>query len=447
MPSPPRKDETKQQFISRCHSYMEKHKEGKPGQASAICYSMWRNRNKMKKDSADNAIQDRVFDFKFDAQPSTMRIDETTGFLHCRGVFTRSGVFDYYDDNLNLIRELRPEEEVFDGESIKSLQLAPITNLHPEELVTTENVNELLVGVVGEDIKREGDYLAGSMTLMDKDTIETILARKEEGLSSELSGGYTCNVVLEKGTHHKDGDYDAKQSAIRYNHLSIVPKGRAGRNVRIMDQDGNLDKNGKRKEDKMPNLVKFIRKATKLDGFNVDEISCEIPEENLVSFEAMANKLDEAAEVITSLKKDNDELQAKNDQDKEEINKLMKQVASIKDPNSVEIQAIVRSYKTVYDAAEKLQVKTDGKKLDDIKVECIKAVSENFDAEGKSVDYINARFDAINEIVEMKQKMDDDAATGQLNKDSKDNKDKKDDKELSPKEKFLLQDAENRKVK
>ena len=441
MPSPPRKGESKESFMNRCFSYMEKHKEGKPGQGAAICYSMWRNRNKTKKDSDDSPIQDRVFDFKFDAEPSTMHIDENTGFLHCRGRFTRSGVFNYYDDNMNLIRELRSEEEVFSEDSIKSLQLVPITNLHPEDMVTTENVKELLVGVVGEDIKREGDYLSGSMTIMDKDTIDTVIARAEEGLTSELSGGYECMVIAEKGVHAKDGDYDAKQTNIRYNHLSIVPKGRAGRNVRIMDQD---DKGKSKKEDKMPNLVKFIRKATKLDSFNIEEISVEVPEENFSSFETMSSKLDEAVEVITTLNKDKDELQAKNDQNREEINKLMKEVSNLKDPNSVEIQAIVRSYKTVYDTAENLKVDTKDKKLDEIKVECIKAVSEGFDAEGKSADYINARFDAINEIVEMKQKMDDDAATAEFNKDSKDHKD---DKELSPKEKFLLKDAENRKAR
>ena len=42
MPTPPRKDETKEKFISRCIPIIVK--EGtKPNQAAAICYSMWRH--------------------------------------------------------------------------------------------------------------------------------------------------------------------------------------------------------------------------------------------------------------------------------------------------------------------------------------------------------------------------------------------------------------------
>jgi hypothetical protein len=49
MPSPPKKDEKQQEFISRCIAELTENKEGKsPEQRTAMCYSMWRNRNKKK---------------------------------------------------------------------------------------------------------------------------------------------------------------------------------------------------------------------------------------------------------------------------------------------------------------------------------------------------------------------------------------------------------------
>jgi hypothetical protein len=334
---------------------------------------------------------------------------------------------------------------------LDSLKLIPITDQHPDEMVTVDNVKKYLIGMVGEEISRKDEYVTGNMIITDKNMVETIQARKDFGLTTELSGGYTCFVTKEDGTHPKDGYYNAKQTNIKYNHLSIVDMARAGENVRIMDsKDKDPEKdsdtnglNGKgnaTKEDNMPDLVKFIRRETKMDSFTVDQISCEIPEESFEAVELLSNKLDEAISLIGELTKKRDELQGKIDQSEEVVEGLRNDIASLKDPNSAEIQAMVKARKEVEDVAGTLKVETDGKDIQDIKVECIKSVSSNFDSEGKSVDYINARFDSVIEILEARKQADDDNKNGQLNKDSKDG-----EKKLSPKEKFLLRDAENRK--
>jgi hypothetical protein len=49
MPTPPRKDETQNAFLARCISYITKHENKPTKQASAICYSMWRNKDKAKR--------------------------------------------------------------------------------------------------------------------------------------------------------------------------------------------------------------------------------------------------------------------------------------------------------------------------------------------------------------------------------------------------------------
>lgn len=46
-PAPPRDDESKDEFLARCHAYMKKHHpEMSKAQQSAICYQMWRDKDK-----------------------------------------------------------------------------------------------------------------------------------------------------------------------------------------------------------------------------------------------------------------------------------------------------------------------------------------------------------------------------------------------------------------
>lgn len=50
IPESPRKDESQKTFIGRCISFMTKNNEGEnPAQRAAVCYSMWRRRNKKSK--------------------------------------------------------------------------------------------------------------------------------------------------------------------------------------------------------------------------------------------------------------------------------------------------------------------------------------------------------------------------------------------------------------
>jgi hypothetical protein len=43
MPTPPKEGETREQFVSRCMSFMHKEKSDRPKpQQVAICFSMWR---------------------------------------------------------------------------------------------------------------------------------------------------------------------------------------------------------------------------------------------------------------------------------------------------------------------------------------------------------------------------------------------------------------------
>jgi hypothetical protein len=73
IPDPPRKNETQQAFISRCISFMTKNNEGRtPTQRAAVCYQMWRDRNKSKKgDCMSDETEEQKKFIKEGKKPST----------------------------------------------------------------------------------------------------------------------------------------------------------------------------------------------------------------------------------------------------------------------------------------------------------------------------------------------------------------------------------------
>lgn len=403
MPLPsPQKNEEQKPFVSRCVGNDSVVKEFPDQQQRiAVCFSQWRKSNK---DSADNIERSFVFNLDY-SKKSDFRVDEVTGFLHAKARLTRSGVLDYYDDDGNLYRELRPADEVFDKASMNSLGLKPITNDHPDSLVTVENIKNLQVGTIGENIEKDNEFLLSSIVITDKDMVQTIVNRKKTGLQTELSCGYSCKLVPDIGIHEKDGYYTFKQQNIRYNHVGIVDKARAGRQVRILDKKQTI--NNQNKEPKMPNKVQFTRKAINLDSLKMDAITQVVEEEGLQLANTLSNKLDEAVVVVTSLKKDKDELQGKFDQANETIKALQAKVDSLSDVNSPALMEMMKVRADVEKVAEALKVDCKDKDIKTIKCDCINATSsQKVDFEGKSDDYVNGRFDSVAKMITEQAKAD-----------------------------------------
>lgn len=390
MPLPtPSNNEKEKEFVNRCVGNPIINKEFPDNaQRVAVCYSQWKN-NK-KKDSSDS--ERRTFITKLDAKTSNVRLDETTGFLHAKAVLTRAGVFDYYDTEGNLYREYRSDEEVFNEESVKSLKMKPITNDHPASMVTVNNIKNLQIGSIGENIEKKDSYLIANIVITDKDMVSTILNRQALSMPTELSCGYTCDLIPGLGIHDKDGYYTFLQKNIKYNHVSIVDKGRAGRNVKIID---------KQKESEMPEKVQvqFSRQAVKIDSIELGAIMKVVDEESLELVNMLNSYIDTAVDVIKNIKKDKDELQGKLDQSLETAKKLQTKVDSLLNIDSPEIATMLKKRKEIEDVAAILKVDCKDKDSKTIMCDCIKAASENAILDGKSDDYIAARFDAVKDIV------------------------------------------------
>lgn len=156
------------------------------------------------------------------ASPLSKPVRLPNGFVRAEGYLTRTGIFVYRDAKGNTVRELRTPDEVLHPEALASFALVPVTNDHPPELLTADNAKQYAVGSVSESVVPEGDKVRASLMITDAAAIEALDAGK-----SELSCGYTADVVLESGVWQGQ-PYDAIQRNIRGNHVALVDAGRAG---------------------------------------------------------------------------------------------------------------------------------------------------------------------------------------------------------------------------
>lgn len=134
-------------------------------------------------------------------QPLNSKIDKTTGFLTAPVKLARTGVQYYLGAELGMkdrlieqIGILRSPEEVLHPDSIKSFINLVVTDNHPPDFVTIDNVKLLQKGQVSEVIKDDGG-LTGVVTITDKDQIEKITKGKVE-----VSVGYSNQLKKEAGT-------------------------------------------------------------------------------------------------------------------------------------------------------------------------------------------------------------------------------------------------------
>jgi len=153
------------------------------------------------------------------------------GFLRAPARVTRTGVLTYRRADGTLRRELRRPEQVFANGSLATLADAPITDLHPREMVSAQNARELALGHITGDARADGKrYVEATLLITDAKLIAAVERRDRV----EASCGYTCKLIEQPGTYQGER-YDAEQTAIVYNHVGLGPRGwgRAGADVAL----------------------------------------------------------------------------------------------------------------------------------------------------------------------------------------------------------------------
>lgn len=160
------------------------------------------------------------------------------GYLTAFARVARTGIQKYkgYElgrPDLDVVRVYRPPGEVFAPDAMRSFAHRPVTLKHPPRPVTAQNWKQYSGGHTGDEVVRDGEYVRVPMTMMDSALVD---AYERQGIR-ELSMGYSTDIQWTPGVTDAGEQYDAVQTAIRANHLALVPVARGGDQLRVGDRD------------------------------------------------------------------------------------------------------------------------------------------------------------------------------------------------------------------
>lgn len=323
---------------------------------------------------------------------SISKTDE--GYLRGSAIVTRSGVFEYLNADGSIRRELRHPDEVFSKASLDSLKMIPVTNDHPQEkMVNAGNAAKLAVGYTGETVEVDGKFVITSMTVTHEDGIEAVNAGKRQ-----LSLGYSCDVVDDPGLYNGEA-YDAIQKNIRYNHLALVDKARAGESASLkLDSKDAIQVF--HKFNGVTNMADKKFAIVTLDGLKYEaspEVAMEMQkktvkidslEEELASLKLQLEKVQAELDEMAAAKADLEEEKKDLEEEKKDLEGEEKMDAAINERVKHRLQLLTKASRVV---------KEDMSDLNDMDImkKVITTKHDGLDLSEKSSDYISARFDAI----------------------------------------------------
>lgn len=336
---------------------------------------------------------------RYDTAPiNRITQDAQTGFVHITNVpIACVGVFPYMKADNSVEMEAKLPTELLSEGTVSSANSKPITDNHPDELVTQVNARNYMKGFTATNAHVENDKLKVDMTITDKSLIDEINKGKQE-----LSIGFETEVVPKKG-EYKGVAYDSVQRNIRINHVAVVEQGRAGHSVRLLgdsaemvEQDAHETK-GKRMDTTKVRLdgadvtvaTADADKIIKLDADNADKAK-KIAELE-AQIEEKKKELDELKGEAEEEKKNADEAQAKADAAEKELDSLKKEYSGDAMQKAVnERLNLVGKVKPYLGDSYDFNGKTDKQ----LKLDTITALDSSINLKDKSDDYINAYFDA-----------------------------------------------------
>jgi hypothetical protein len=150
------------------------------------------------------------------------------GGLLLDATLAKVGVMDYVDGKNGLVRRYNPPSAL--SEAATAVVTAPVTHGHPAKFVDIHSYGALSKGhVVGTPTFVDG-HIKATLAINDAALIRAI----EMGQCREVSMGYAAYHDGVAGVTESGEAYDESRIKIEWNHIAIVPAGRAGKTVRLM---------------------------------------------------------------------------------------------------------------------------------------------------------------------------------------------------------------------
>lgn len=327
---------------------------------------------------------------------SAKRTDE--GYIEDKPVVTRTGVFPYLNPDGTIRHELRHPIDVYAADSLATLALLPVTNGHPAERVTADNAKVLAVGCTGERADVDGADVRIMMRVTDAAAVSVV-----DNGRRELSCGYTVDLIEGPGVY--DGKpYTHRQTNIRYNHLALVDRARVGSTARLNIDGAEQIQDETETGGKTPRKDQAAMRKVNIDGIEYDAA----PE--------VANALTKAQAAITQANADAAAATKRADTMEAERDAAIEKAKQLEAANNADaIAAGVKSRLALVSAAASVLPKEVADKLEtmsdaDIRTAVIKAASPEANLDGRSDDYIIARYDAAVESLGTNKRNDASAA-------------------------------------
>lgn len=289
--------------------------------------------------------------------------------------------------DLDVVRVYRPESSVFDAAAMASYAHRPMVNGHPGENVTAANWKDYATGMSGGDVVRDGQFVRVPLVMMDAAAIRDY----ESGERTQISMGYTAEVLFDAGTNPEGEPYDAYVQKMRMNHVSQEKYARGGDSLTFGDTSavpGGTWGASLTEDKAMPDIQ---HKTVMVDGLSIQ--TTELGAQAIAKLQA---QIGDAAGAAREAEKQHQTAMALKDG---EIEKLKTELTATKAAvlSDAQIQERVASRATLIataanfvDAAT-LTAKTDA----EVRAAVVQAKFGDAAVTGKTDDYIQARFDML----------------------------------------------------
>lgn len=310
---------------------------------------------------------------------------QPNGWLRCEAVITKAGIFKYRNPDGTERRELRLPDEVFGADSMKSFHLVPVTDDHPEcGWLDAQTASSYSKGAADMPV-RDGDKMRAKLLITDAALVAKIMNREK----AQVSNGYFADLEMRSGVYEGES-FDAIQRNIRGNHVAIVDEARAGPDARIkLDSADGVMVQSLLPAQTVPGEI-MEEKTLKIDGVDV-----KLPAQAAQLVERQLAKQDEEIEKLTA---ENGKLAGRADGLAAENKKLGDALKAARDPKA--LSAAINARVDLISKARPVlgeEAKLDGLSDRDVKAAVVAKLCPGAKLDGKSEDYVAARFDAAME--------------------------------------------------
>lgn len=213
---------------------------------------------------------------RYDFAPIIGSEDTPEGYLRVWCKAARTGTQLYRRADGSQVREYRPPEEIGNPESLSTFGMTPVTWTHPPELLDSANTKQFQIGYSGSQVRYNDGFVEVALTVTDKDSIEKI----KRGDATEVSAGYKVDFDPTPGITPEGESYDGVQRNIQVNHIAVVPRGRAGPEVRLLlDRMDAADAVSAPSEETAFQSVPPLTTGSPMATVNLDGLEIDLPTE------------------------------------------------------------------------------------------------------------------------------------------------------------------------